>query len=434
MFPLSLKEDYMQKVKYVRVVWFPLPLILFLLLLIILAVPNKVAFACTCGAGGTITTPGSQGTITVVNGGNGAGNGGGTSSSSGGSKGGGNGLSGRSAGSGAGASGGGGGTSAGYYGEIGNTGICFHATDSGGVDHTGSCGSSKNSHNSKPHKTTTVQVFYLCDNVIVTSADVTCDHTTYWSLNATATWPDIPIDVRPYPATVNRWPTVLRVDSLPTSTGSAFLAYASMGGGSPTNPAGGDWRNITLTVTIYPDPGVLPQVYLQNIGWITPPIGQLYTFQWSLPSHPAAGGGPTAGAVGQLEELPQDMPLYTNQARAAYLVSCELDYQEYENVCVLGADASGNTNCDNNRGHNVNEWVNHSMTQNLPVTKSTVPASMMADTNGDGIPDAYWDPGVVINRMNDADSVSDPVYGHSYSWGDIFYWGVREAQGQITFP
>ena len=180
----------------------------------------------------------------------------------------------------------------------------------------------------------TIVTFYICDNIIVTSASVSCGHTTDWKLTSTATWPAIPVDVRPYPATLNRWPTVLRVDSLPTSSASAFLAYAAMGGGSSTNPAIGDWRNIILTNTIYPDPGVLPQVYLQNIGWITPPIGQLYTFQWPLPSHPAAGGGPTAGAVGQLEELPQDMPLYTNQARAAYLVKCELDYQAiYESLC-----------------------------------------------------------------------------------------------------
>ena len=420
----------MREVKYVRVVVrFPLSLILFLLLLILWAVPNSVAFACggvssvgaTCGDSGSggSSQPAHSVSVSV------------TSSSGGGGGGGGGSRAG--SGTSAGASGGGGGTSAGYYGRVGNTNICFHATNSGGVDHIGNCGF-KTKHTGGGGSTTTVTVFYICDNVIVSSADVTCGHTTQWQLTARATWPDIPIDVRPYPATLNRWPTVLRVDSLPTSTGSAFLAYASMGGGSPTNPAGGDWRNLTVTVTIYPDPGVLPQVYLQNIGWITPPIGELYTFQWSLPSHPAAGGGPTAGAVGQLEELPQDMPLYTNQARAAYLVSCELDYQEYDNVCVLGADASGNTNCDNNRGHNVNEWVNKSMTQNLPVTKSTVPASMMADTNGDGIPDAYWDPAVVINRMNDADSVSDPVYGHSYSWGDIFYWGVREAQGVLTFP
>ena len=176
--------------------------------------------------------------------------------------------------------------------------------------------------------------FYLCDNVIVTSASVSCDHSTTFTLNAVASWPAIPVDVRPYPATLNRWPTVLRVDSLPTSTGSAFRAYVSAVGGSSANPAIGDWRNITLTNTIYPDPGVLPQVYLQNIGWIIPPIGQLYTFQWPLPSHPAAGGGPTAGAVGQLQELPQDMPLYTNQARAAYLVECDIGLSTiYESLC-----------------------------------------------------------------------------------------------------
>ena len=276
--------------------------------------------------------------------------------------------------------------------------------------------------------------FYICDNIIVTSADVTCGHSTSWSLKAVATWPGIPIDVRPYPATLNRWPTVLRVDSLPTSTGSAFLAYVSAVGGSSANPAIGDWRNITLTETIYPDPGVLPQVELQNIGWITPPIGQLYTFQWPLPSHPAAGGGPTAGAVGQLQELPQDMPLYTNQARAAYLVKCELDYQQYMKVCVKGPGPDGQTGCDNNTGHMVGEWVNQSQSEDDPVSKAQVPDSMKADTNGDGIPDAYWDPGVEINRMNDANSVSDPVYGHAYSWGDIFYWAVRESQGQITFP
>ena len=277
----------------------------------------------------------------------------------------------------------------------------------------------------------TVVVFYLCDNVIVTSADVSCDHSTNFTLDALATWPGIPIDVRPYPATFNRWPTVLRVDSLPTSTGSAFRAYVSAVGGSSANPAIGDWRNITLTETIYPYPGVLPQVELQNIGWITPPIGQLYTFQWPLPSHPAAGGGPTAGAVGQLQELPQDMPLYTNQARAAYLVKCELDYQQYMKVCVKGPGPDGKTGCDNNTGHMVGEWVNQSQSEDDPVSKAQVPDFMKADTNGDGIPDAYWDPGVEINRMNDANSVSDPVYGHAYSWGNIFYWAVREGQGQI---
>ena len=278
----------------------------------------------------------------------------------------------------------------------------------------------------------TIVTFYICDNIIVTSASVSCGHTTDWKLTSTATWPAIPVDVRPYPATLNRWPTVLRVDSLPTSSASASLAYAAMGGGSSTNPAIGDWRNIVLTNTIYPDPGVLPQVYLQNIGWVTPPIGELYTFTWPLPSHPAAGAKSTAGAVGQLQELPQDMPLYTNQARAAYLAECTLTYQQYTKVCVKGPGPDGQTGCDNNTGHMVGEWVNQSMTEQDPVSRAQVPASMEWDVNG--VPVAYSDPGVEVNRMNDANSISDPVYGHSYSWGDIFYWAVREGQGQITFP
>ncbi|MFZ1041498.1 MAG: hypothetical protein WAN58_09335, partial [Anaerolineales bacterium] len=69
----------------------------------------------------------------------------------------------------------------------------------------------------------TIVTFYICDNIIVTSASVSCGHTTDWKLTSTATWPAIPVDVRPYPATLNRWPTVLRVDSLPTSSASASL-------------------------------------------------------------------------------------------------------------------------------------------------------------------------------------------------------------------
>ena len=312
--------------------------------------------------------------------------------------------------------------------------ICISASTNAGVfGGTFLCkGSSKTKK--KTVTTTTTTIYYICNNVIVSSADVECDHSGDWSIQAFAPWPGIPIDTRPYPATLNRYPTFLRVESLPTSVGSASLSYVPMGGGSPGKPRKGDWRNITVTVQLYPDPGVLPQVYLEDIGWIFPPIGQLYQFTWQLPSHPDAGGNVTAGAVGQLQELPQDMPVYTNQARAAYLASCTLSYQEADEVCVKGPDSTGNTDCDNNTGHTVLEWVNKSETQDLSVSKSKVPANQMADTNGDGIPDAYWDLGVTVLRMNDANSVSDPVYAHSYSWGDVFYWAVREAQGQITFP
>jgi hypothetical protein len=283
--------------------------------------------------------------------------------------------------------------------------------------------------------TTTIETFTICNNIIVTSANIGCD--TKWQLRAHVDFPAVPIDTRPFPATLNRWPTVLRVDALQTASGSASLGYIPMGGGSPTNPQEGDWRNITLTLTLYPKITYPPQVYLEHFGWITLPIGQLYTFSWPLPSHPAAGGGPTAGAVGQLQELPQDMPLYTNYARAAYLLQCQLDWQELKQICISGPDSNGNYGCSylGTYGHKQNEWISHSLVHNIPPTEvKNLPPAEAADTNGDGIPDAYWDLGIVIRRMNNSGSISDPVYAHSYSWSDVFYWAAREAQGQITFP
>jgi hypothetical protein len=283
--------------------------------------------------------------------------------------------------------------------------------------------------------TTTIETFTICNNIIVTSTNIGCD--TKWQLSAHVDFPAVPIDTRPYPATLNRWPTVLRVDALQTASGSASLGYIPMGGGSPTNPQEGDWRNITLTLTLYPKTTYPPQVYLEHFGWITMPIGQLYTFSWPLPSHPAAGGGPTAGAVGQLQELPQDMPLYTNYARAAYGLRCNLDWQQLQQLCIPGPDSTGNYNCSylGTYGHKENKWISQSLVHEiLPTEVKNLPPAEAADTNGDGIPDAYWDLGIVIRRMNNAGSISDPVYAHSYSWSDVFYWAAREAQGQITFP
>src|SRR5258708_5352554 len=61
--------------------------------------------------------------------------------------------------------------------------------------------------------TTTTQTFVICNNVIVSSAGITC--TTRWSLFAHVDYPGLPIDTRPYPATLNRYPSVLRVDASP---------------------------------------------------------------------------------------------------------------------------------------------------------------------------------------------------------------------------
>jgi hypothetical protein len=56
---------------------------------------------------------------------------------------------------------------------------------------------------------------------------------------------------------------------------------------------------------------------------------------------------------------------------------------------------------------------------------------MMADLDHNGAPDAYWDRSVQIRRMDNANRVDNPLWARSYSWGGIFYWGVREGQGQI---
>ena len=386
-------------------------LIVLFLLVSIIVIPAHVVFADGCG--GTSSTGGgfNCGAGSSIPGNTGTGSTGGSSGGGGGGGSGHHGGSGSSTG----------GPPAGTCGwVIEHGGECLGLIWQGGGHHHGGGGGGGTT-------------FTICNNVIVTDANIGCD--TQWKLTAHVDYPGIPIDTRPYPATLNRWPTVLRVGALETSSGSAGLGYIPAGGGSPTNPSVGDWRNIKLTLTLYPKTAIPPQVYLENIGWVTTPVGQFYTFQWPLPSHPAAGGGPTAGAVGQLQELAQDTPLYTNYARAAYGLTCELDWQQYTKNCVLGPDSSGNYDCGGDRGHTVYSWDPHSVVHDIPPTEvKNLPPAQAADTNGDGVPDSYWDLGVVIRRMNDANSISDPVYAHSYSWGSVFYWAAREAQGEITYP
>jgi hypothetical protein len=183
------------------------------------------------------------------------------------------------------------------------------------------------------------------------------------------------------------------------------------------------------------------EVFLENIGLLRLQIGNLYTFQWNLPSHPAAGGGPLSGQVGQLEELEPDVPLYSNWSRAPFMVYCTLEYYEWESTCVNGPGDNGEMNCRRNSsgeftGHREWGWKRYSQTTPIPPTAARVdaPASLLADLNGDGVPDAYWGRLSFIRRMDDAGSVTNPQWAHSYSWGAWWYWAVREAQGQIGWP
>jgi hypothetical protein len=111
-------------------------------------------------------------------------------------------------------------------------------------------------------------------------------------------------------------------------------------------------------------------------------------------------------------------------ARATYLLECQIDWQQLQQLCTPGPDANGSYGCSwlGTNGQKVNEWILYSLVQNIPPTevKNLQPAEA-ADTNGDGIPDAYWDLGIVIRGMNNAVSISDLVYAHNYSWSDVFH-------------
>ncbi len=81
------------------------------------------------------------------------------------------------------------------------------------------------------------------------------------------------------------------------------------------------------------------------------------------------------------------------------------------------------------------EWKRHSTGGEIPPTAvQNTPASVMADLNHDGTPDAYWDRNLTMRRMNDANSIDDPKYQRSWNWGGTIYWAVREGQGQIGWP
>jgi len=288
-----------------------------------------------------------------------------------------------------------------------------------------------------------------CDEFVVSSGGVTCvsnlvdqgTGSSSWEIRAHVGWPGIEIHTRPFPATLVDWDTVMRVVGLGSSSGAGHLGYAAWGGGNNGSPAAGDWRDVVLRLDIKPLTN-WADVFLENIGLIRMPIGHLHTFQWNLPSHPAAGGGPLAGEVGQLEELEPDTPLYSNWTRAPYMVYCTIEYYEWETSCVGGPDENGGTDCrrDSNgyfTGHREWGWKHHSQTVPIPPNAARVdlPASSLADLNGDGVPDAYWGRTTFVRRMDDTGSVDNPEWAHTYSWpGPYWYWAVREAQGQVGWP
>lgn len=266
-----------------------------------------------------------------------------------------------------------------------------------------------------------------------------------WYLEASVSFPDTFLDLRPYPATLVRWPSAARNGGTPSASGSGSLDYIAYGGGDEDDPEVGDWQDVVLTLQLSPATPIL-FFTMPQIGTLALPDvgsdGQPTLFQFELPSHPEAGGNVLAGSVGGLGELSPDMPLFTGSATSAYRLFWSLLYEAYDKDCQAGPDpASGTYNCKTSNseplddGHWEYEWEDQSMGGEItPNMVIGLPPELAADLNGDGIPDAYWNSQVTIRRMDDNNSVTNPAWQGTWSWGGVVYWAVREGQGQIGGP
>jgi hypothetical protein len=267
---------------------------------------------------------------------------------------------------------------------------------------------------------------------------VLCSWNFQWKLVASVSMPPIVIDTRPYPVTLVNWPTTIRVNSLATNSGSGTLAYAGWGGGEPDNSKPGDWKNITLTLTFRPTGNPVTVTLAQQPAFtVSASAGGTKTFTWTVASHPAVGAVKTAGQVGQLSEIPGDMTLFQGNSMTTYRLFYTLTYQEYSThtecrdsatpvPAVPPAIPPGPYQCKNLV--TVGEWKSKSENgEILPSEVQNLPASM----NGGSV---YNDYSVVIRRMDDSGSTSNPAYAHQYSWGSIYYWACREGEGQEGWP
>jgi hypothetical protein len=281
-----------------------------------------------------------------------------------------------------------------------------------------------------------------CTTFTITPGGISCD--SEWAVAARVSFPDTYLDLRPFPATLVRWPTAARCGGLPPASGSGTHDYVSYGGGSPEDPDLGDWRDLRLTLTLRPAGPMffaMPQVgslALPDVGAWGPPS----TIQWELPSHPEAGGGVLAGSVAGLEALPPDIPLFRGSANSPYRLFWRLTYERYTRDCEDGPDPdTGQFRCKTrnslpeNDGHWAYAWDGRSDGGEItPRMVPGLPSNLAADLNGDGVHDAFWNHQVTIRRMDEGGRVDNAQWAASWNWGGAVYWAVREGQGQVGWP
>jgi hypothetical protein len=281
-----------------------------------------------------------------------------------------------------------------------------------------------------------------CTTIIVTPGGISCQ--SEWQVAAQVSFPATYLDLRPFPATLVRWPSAARCGGLSVATGSGHHDYVAYGGGSKADPKVGDWRDLKLTLTLRPAGPMffsMPQIgtlVLPDVG----PNGPPAVVQWEKPSHPEAGGYVLAGSVAGLDELPGEMPLFLGSALTPYRLPWQLSYERYARDCTPGPDpTTGRLHCKTHSrlaehdGHWEYSWEHRSQTGEI--TPQMVPGlapNLGADLNGDGRPDAFWNTNLTIRRMDDQDRVDNPEWAASWNWGGAVYWAVREGQGQVGWP
>lgn len=281
-----------------------------------------------------------------------------------------------------------------------------------------------------------------CTVLIINGGGVYCQ--TDWGidvlLEANVNFPDTFLDLRPFPVTLVRWPSAARNGGTPPASGSGTLGYIPYGGGDEDDPAVGDWQDVTLTLQLVP---AAPVMYftVQTLGTLALPdvgsTGQPVAFQFEQPSHPAAGASVTAAQAG-LSDLAPEMTLFSGSAQSAYRLFWSLAYEAYAKHCKPGPDPdTGVVNCpthgnSENNGHWEYTWDANGMGGEItPDMVEGLPPSLAADLDGNGTPDAYWNHQVIVRRMDEANSVTNPQWQGSWTWGGVIYWAVREGQGQI---
>lgn len=238
-----------------------------------------------------------------------------------------------------------------------------------------------------------------------TGSDFSVSCSNSWECIAAVPLPPTYIDVRPYPVTLVRWPTAIRCSGQGTSNGSCFVSTA------------GQMRNLRLSLEFRPATGVVT-VTLPYLPALTlnasSPTSQPVLFQWEVPSHPAVGGNVLAGTLGGFfDEIPADFPVFVGQMKTPYRLYWRVSFERNEYGNWVGYLFSGEL---------------------LPQNVRDLPASMIADLNGDGTGDAYWDPNFVISRMDENNRTNNPLYERHWSYGELLPWAIREGQGQIGWP